>query len=143
MPVQTCLTHLTNIYEYLVGLLEYSHCPPNKTHVSLIPIHTYEALLHCISTRFTWFNISSRKCYNTRAISTLAVESFFSDLSRFEFSGLGAPKSVDIPKLINHIVHINCTKHDPNRGFEFTTSTRDNYPCYMLQTNGDDGPITM
>ena len=61
------------------------------------------------------------------------MESFFSDLTRFEFSGLGAPKSVDIPKLITHVVHINSTKHDPDRGFEFTTSTRDNYPRYLLQ----------
>ena len=30
-------------------------------------------------------------------------------------------------------MHINTTKHDPNRGFEFTTSTRDNYPCYMME----------
>ena len=52
---------------------------------------------------------------------------------RFEFSGLGVPKAVDIPKLISHIVHVNTTKHDPNRGFEFTTSTRDNYPVYLME----------
>ena len=135
MDVNERLMNLTHMYDYLVSLLEFSHYPPNKTHISGIPIRTYEALLHCISTRFSLFQLSSRRCYNTRAISTLAVESFFSDLTRFEFSGLGAPKSVDIPKLISHIVHINSAKHDPNRGFEFTTSTRDNYPCYMLQSS--------
>ena len=46
-----------------------------------------------------------------------------------------APKSVDIPKLITHIVHVNTTKHDPKCGFEFTMSTRDNYPCYLLSLN--------
>ena len=60
---------------------------------------------------------------------------FFSDLNRFVFSGLGTPKSVDIPKLITHIVHVNTTKHDPKCGFEFTTSMRDNYPCYLLSSN--------
>ncbi|MCG8622125.1 MAG: hypothetical protein MJE68_09050, partial [Proteobacteria bacterium] len=133
MPVHDRLRYLMDMYDHLVSLLEYSHYPPNKTHIAGIPIRTYEALLHCISTRFTLFTLSSTRSYNTRAISTLAVESFFSDLTRFEFSGLGAPKSVDIPKLITHIVHINATKHDPNRGFEFTTSTRDNYPCYLLE----------
>ena len=64
----------------------------------------YEAILHCISTRLTLFNLSSSKSYNSRSISTLAVESFFSDLSKFEFGGLGAPKAVDIPKLISHVV---------------------------------------
>ena len=134
MPVNEWLSHLTNMYNHLVGLLQFSHYPPNKTHIGGIPIRTYEPILHCISTRFTLFNLSSKKCYNTRAISTLAVESFFSDLNRFEFSGLGAPKSVDIPKLITHIVHINSVKHDPECGFEFMTNTRDNYPCYMLQS---------
>ena len=63
--------------------------------------------MQSISTRFTLFHLSSTHSYNARAISTLAVESFFSDLNRFEFSGLGAPKLVDILKLITHIVHVN------------------------------------
>ena len=74
----------------------------------------------------------AKNSYNSCAISTLAIESFFSDLSRFEFGGLGAPKAVDIPKLISHVAHINIAKHNPNRGFEFTTSTRDNYPVHLM-----------
>ena len=66
-------------------------------------------------------------------MSTLAIESFFSDLTWYEFSGLGAPKAVDIPKLISHIVHVNTIKHDPVHGFEFTTSMRDNYPTYFME----------
>ena len=60
---------------------------------------------------------------------------FFSDLTRFEFSGLGAPKAVDIPKLISHVVHINSLKHNPDRGFEFTTSTHDNYPTILMDVD--------
>ena len=107
--------------------LQLDDYPPATTHIAGIPVKTYEAILHCISTRFTLFNLSSSKTYNSRSISTLAVESFFSDLSKFEFGGLGAPKAVDIPKLISHVVYLNTTKHDPKRGFEFTTSTRDSY----------------
>ena len=113
--------------------LQLDDYPPATTHIAGIPLKTYEALLHCISTRFSLFNLSSGKSYNSRSISTLAVESFFSDLSRFEFGGLGALKAVDIPKLISHVVYINTTKHDPERGFEFTTSTRDNYPVYLME----------
>ena len=53
------------------------------------------------------------------------------------FEGLGAPKAVDIPKLISHVVHINTAKHDPERGFEFVTTTRDNYPVYLMEENND------
>ena len=119
----------------------FSTYPPPKNYIGGIPIKTFEALLHCISMRFSLFCMSSTHSYNTRSISTLAVESFFSDLARYEFSGLGAPKAVDIPKLISHIVHLNTTKHDSKRGFEYTTSTRDNYPVYLLESdirNSDD-----
>ena len=135
MAVNDRLTNLYKMYEYLSSLMYMNHYPPMKTHICGIPIRTYEALMQSISTRFTLFHLSSTHSYNARAISTLAVESFFSDLNRFEFSGLGAPKSVDIPKLITHIVHVNTTKHDPKRGFQFTMSTRENYPCYLLSSN--------
>ena len=135
MAVNERLTNLYKMHEYLNSLMYLNHYPPVKTHICGIPIRTYEALMQSISTRFTLFHLSSTHCYNARAISTLAVESFFSDLNQFEFSDLGAPKSVDIPKLITHIVHVNTTKHDPKCGFEFTTSTRDNYPFYMLSSN--------
>ena len=134
MDVHRRLKFLQEMYNYMLRKVDFSKYPPIHSEVHGIPIKTFEALLHCISSRFTLFVLSSTKSYNTRAVSTLAVESFFSDLNRFEFSGLGAPKAVDIPKLISHIVYINSVKHDPNRGFEFSTSTRDNYPTYFMET---------
>ena len=127
------------MYLYMLSKHTFSTYLPPKNYIAGIPIKTYEALLHCISTRFSLFCISSTHSYNTRAISTLAFESFFSDLARYEFSGLGAPKAVDIPKLISHVVHLNTMKHDS--GFEYTTSTRDNYPVYLFENevrNSDD-----
>ena len=117
---------------------QFSDYPPPTTHIYGIPIKTFEALLHSISTRFSLYQLSSTRSYNTRAISTLAVESFFSDLAHYKFSGLGAPKSVDILKLISHVVHMNTTKHNPEHGFEFTTSTRDNYPVYLMDNSERD-----
>ena len=140
LDVQRRLTYLQSMYDYLLDKVSLSDYPPPSTHVCGLPIKTFEALLHCISTRFILFVLSSKKSYNTRAVSTLAIESFFSDLTRYEFSGLGAPKAVDIPKLISHIVHINTMKHDPSRGFEFTTSTRDNYPTYFMEL--DEGEMS-
>ena len=143
MDMEIRLWHLNNAYEYFLQHLSLNDYPPPTTHISGIPIKTHEALLHSISTRFSLFQLSSNECYNSRAISTLAVESFFSDLSRFQFGGLGAPKAVDIPKLISHVVYINTTKHDPERGFEFVTMTRDNYPVYLMEQNTDNIPGMM
>ena len=41
MAVNDRLLHLNKIYNYLVSLLEFSHYPPNRTHVAGIPIRTY------------------------------------------------------------------------------------------------------
>ena len=144
MAIEDRLEKLQSMYEYMIGKCNLSDYPPPGSHIQGIPIKTYEALLHSISTRFSLFGLSSKQKYNTRAISTLAVESFFSDLTRYEFSGLGAPKAVDIPKLLSHVVHINTLKHNPDRGFEFTTSTCDNYPTILLEHETDitnDGPF--
>ena len=81
MDMKIRLWHLNNAYEYFLQHLSLTDYPPPTTHVGGIPIKTYEALLHSISTRFSLFQLSSNSCYNSRAISTLAVESFFSDLS--------------------------------------------------------------
>ena len=66
------LWHLNNTYEYLLEKLQLDDYPPATTHISGIPIETCEAILHCISTRFSLFNLSSTKCCNSRSISTLA-----------------------------------------------------------------------
>ena len=54
-----------------------------------------------------------------------------------EFSGLGTPKSCDIPKLISHLVELNRVKHDPHRGFEFNITKDTVYPYYLMEE--DDG----
>ena len=135
MQITDRIKHLNTMYEYMVGKCNFSDYPPPISHVEVNPIKTYEALLHTIGTWFSLFGLSSSNAYNTRSISALVVESFFSDLTRFEFSGLGAPKAMDIPKLICHIVHINSLKHNPDRGFEFTTSTCDNYPTILMNVD--------
>ena len=65
------------MYELLISKLKLADYPPPTTHVNGIPIRTFEAILHNISTRFSLFILASENSYNTRAISTLAVESFF------------------------------------------------------------------
>ena len=131
------------MYKYLLRSVSRSSYPPPSRHIAGLPIKTFEALLHTISTRFSLFMLAKNNCYNTRAISTLAVESFFSDLTRYKFSGLGAPKAVDIPNLISHIVYVNTIKHDPDKGFKFTVSTRDNYPTYFMETDNSNVDVVI
>ena len=53
-------------------------------------------------------------------------------------SGLGTPKSYDIPKLISHLVKLNRVKHDPDRGFEFNITKDTVYPYYLMEDTDRD-----
>ena len=72
---------------------------------------TYEAIMQGVSTRLQIFQLSNMPI-NQRSISTIGIESFFSELTSMEFSGLGCPKAVDIPRLISHVTELNTIRHD-------------------------------
>ena len=50
-----------------------------------------------------------------------------------EFSGLGYPKAVDIPRLRSHITELNSIRHDSSHGFVFNTTNRGSYPYDTLE----------
>ena len=56
---------LNEMYCYLIGKCNICDYPPPTTHVEGIPIKTFKALLHTISTRFSLYAISTRNSYNT------------------------------------------------------------------------------
>ena len=61
LDVKVHLFHLNNFYNYLMGYMNLDKYPPVQNYVGGIPIKTFEALLHCISARFSLFHISSKK----------------------------------------------------------------------------------
>ena len=54
-----------------------------------------------------------------------------------EFSGLGCPKAVDIPRLISHVTELNNIRHELDRGFLFHTTNRAAYPYHTLERPQD------
>ena len=132
------LRDLKNMQDHLYSRFAYDKTfPPPTKYIDGMPVTTFEAILITISSRFTLYSIAQLGSFNHRAISTLGIESFFADLTRMEFSGLGTPKSCDIPKLISHLVELNRVKHDPHRGFEFNITKDTVYPYYLMEE--DDG----
>ena len=89
-----------------------------------------------LSTRKQIFALSPTTV-NQRSISTLSIESFFSELTNMEFSGLGCPKAVDIPRLISHVTELNNIRHELDRGFLFHTTNRAAYPYHTLERPKD------
>ena len=131
IDVYTRMQNLQNMYQFLTDIVEWEELQPPSTHIQGMPVQTYESLMQGISTRMLIFSMSTMPL-NQRSVSTLAVESFFSDLTNMEFSGLGCPKAVDVPRLITHITQLNTICHNSDRGFVFKTTNRGVYPIDTL-----------
>ena len=106
--------------------------PPPFSYIQGIPVPTYESIMQGISTRLQIFSLSNMPI-NQRSISTVGIKSFFSKLTSMEFSGLGCPKAVDIPRLRSHITELNSIRHDSSCGFVFNTTNRGSYPYDTLE----------
>ena len=136
VDVYTRMKHLQEFAKFLDDLIEWQQMPPPINYVRGMPVPTYESLMQGITTRLQIFALSTTPI-NQRAISTVGIESFFSDLTHMEFSGLGCPKAVDIPRLITHVTQLNAIRHDPHRGFSFNTTNRGVYPYDTLLPPAD------
>ena len=100
---------------YLGKFYNPKQYPSNCKHIKGLPTTTYQAIRHNVCTRIQLYWISNKKTYNQRAVSTLAVESFFSDLSTLANNNSGITLSTDIPKYIGKVTQMNNLKHDPTK----------------------------
>ena len=135
------LRNMEKFFRFLRGKVDWNDFPPPTKFIQGMPVQTYESIMQGISTRMHIFALSQIQV-NQRAISTLSIESFFSDLTHMEFSGLGCPKAVDIPRLISHVAEINHIRHDVHRGFVFNTANRAAYPYHTLDAPSDPNLTT-
>ena len=113
--MDTRIEWLLNMDEYLSSFYEPNKYPMNITHIKGLPITTYQAIRHNVATRIQLYWLSKNKTYNHRAISTLAVESFFSDLASLATNNSGIPFSADIPHYLAKVTQMNSIKHDPTK----------------------------
>ena len=132
IDVYTRVKHLDEFSNFLAEQIEWEEMPPPFGYIKGMPVPTYEAIMQGITTRLQIFQLSNMPI-NQRAISTIGIESFFSELTSMEFSGLGCPKAVDIPRLISHVAELNNIRHDTQRGFVFNTTNRGAYPYDAME----------
>ena len=136
IDVHTRMKHLNDFSKFLAGLVQWTEMPPPINYIKGMPVPMYESLMQGISTHLLIYVLSTIPI-NQRSISTVGIESFFSDITHMEFSGLGCPKAVDIPRLITHVTELNTIRHDPNCGFVFSTTNRGVYPYDTLLPPSD------
>ena len=75
-------------------------------------------------------------CSNMRiyvhSISTLANESFFSDLTRLDKESPFYPKACNIPKLVGKVVQLNYYKHKANKSYSLQPTAKGTYPVHVF-----------
>ena len=105
--------YLTEMHEFLTKGINFDAVPfqyPGR-YIKGITWQTYEALLQMISTRIQLYTFAQDGTYNTRSVSTLSNESFFSDLVRYDKESHGYPKGTNVGRVFGRVVLINHFKH--------------------------------
>ena len=100
-----------NTHEFLTRGVNFKQFPSPlcSGYVKGMPVQTFEALLQICSTRIYLYALAVDKTYNSRGISTLQSESYFSDVKRLDKDGY--PKGPMIHKLIGKSATVNAYKH--------------------------------
>ena len=132
IDIYTRVKHLQDFFDFLSKLIDWQEMPPPFSYIQGMPVPTYESVMQGITTRLQIFSLSNMPI-SQRAISTVGIESFFSELTSMEFSGLGCPKALDIPRLISHVTELYSIRHDSGCGFVFNTTNRGSYPYDILE----------
>ena len=115
LSVTKRLTSLVEMNNYMLKFYKAEHFPMKTTHVAGLPSTTFQAILQNISTRIQLYHISENKTYNHRAISTLAVESMFSNLTTLSRPTSGIPLAAKIPRYISMMTQLTTTMANPNK----------------------------
>ena len=109
------ITHLIDMHNFLMEFYKPEFFPMNTSYVDNLPSTTFQSIMQNISTRIHLYHLSKAKTYNHRSVSTLAVESLFSDLGSLSANTNGVPMAANIPKHISRMTLLNVAKNDPSK----------------------------
>ena len=109
------LCRFVTMHNYMLSFYKPKEFPMNTTHVCGLPSTTFQAVLHNILTRLQLYHLSSKKTYNQRVVSTLAVETMFSILTTLSRTTSGIPLAAKIPCYISKITQFASTQCNPDK----------------------------
>ena len=102
MAADERVKHMLNFFCYLIEGINFDTFPSVSTqrYIHGMPIQTFEAILHNISTCVLLYALAFGKNYNTRSVSTLVSESCSSDIHRLDKEGSEYLKACNMNKLV-------------------------------------------
>ena len=109
------LKYLIDMHNFLMKFYRPEHFPMNTSYVKHPLSTTFQSIMHNISSRLHLYHLSEAKTYNHRSVSTLAVESLFSDLASLAANTNGVPMATNIAKHISRMTLLNVAKNNPSK----------------------------
>ena len=110
LTAQQRVKQLLAFRNYLLKDVNFATFPPPGLFIKGLPIVQFCGFIQNVETRLMLYGTTKQNTYNHRVIGTLAVESFFGDLT--EMDPTGCPKATKIPRLMSHVTEINNFRHD-------------------------------
>ena len=127
--------HLFAMHEFLTKAVNFDSVPFQFTgrYIHGMTWQTYEAILQMISTQIQLYAYSRDNTYNARAVSTLANESFFADLVRYDKESHGYPKGSNVSRVFGRVVLINYFKHKCDKNYVLLAMIKGKYDIKLAE----------
>ena len=90
-------------------------------------------LLQNISTCIQLYRYTNCGTYNACAVSTLANESFFVDLVRYDKESHGYPKGTNVSRVFGRVVLINHFKHKRDKNYYLSATIKSKYEIKLAE----------
>ena len=110
IPAVQRIQQLLNFRNYLLQNVNFGKFPAPGMFIKGMSIVQFCGFIQNCETRIHMYSLSVKGTYNHRSIGTLAVESFFGDLT--EMDPTGCPKAVKIPRMMTQVTEVNHYRHD-------------------------------
>ena len=113
MAADERVEHMLNFFCYLTEGINFDTFPSVSTqrYKHGMPIQTFKAILHNISTCVSLYALAFGENYNTRSVSTLVSESCNSDIHQLDKEGSENLKACNMNKLVGKLALVNNYKH--------------------------------
>ena len=133
LPADVRVEGLCNMHKFLTKNINFWSVPFQEAgcYIRGMTWQTFEALLRNISVRIQLYSAAKDRTYNACGISTLANESFFSDLVRLDKEGKGYPKASNVSKVMGRVVMLNYFKHKRNKNYYLTANLKPKYKPHL------------
>ena len=130
---------LCKMFKFLTAGINFTSVPfqYKGRYIRGMTWQTFEAILQNISTRIQLYSFAKGGTYNSRAVLTLANESFFSDLVQLEKEGKGYPKACNVGRVLGQVVLLNHYKHNCAKNYSIGATKKRKYPVHLAVESTD------